>query len=97
MGKRKWSEAEKKLVVLEILKGQKSVLEIAKSKGMSDALVYRWRDQALNAINQAFRENGTNKQEDFTAERERYMKIMGEQACVIDTLKKISQAISRSR
>jgi len=76
MGKVTWSEAEKKLIVLEILKGQKSVLQVAKEKGISDGLLYRWRDQALKAISDKFEEKGSKKREDFKAERERYLKIM---------------------
>lgn len=95
MGKQKFTEAEKKLIVLEVIKGKKSVLQIAKEKGISDAMIYKWRDQVLKAIDKAFSEKGRKSEEDFTAERERYLKIIGEQACVIDTLKKISEMVSR--
>ena len=95
MGKRKWKEAEKKLIVLEVLRGEKSAVQIAKEKGVSDALIYRWREEALKAIDQTFADNGRKRREDFSAERERYLKIIGEQACVIDTLKKISEMVSR--
>ncbi len=95
MGKRKWPEAEKKLIVFEVLKGQKSVIQIAKEKGISDAQIYKWRNQALKAIDNMFSKNGGKSQEDFAGERERYLKIIGEQACVIDTLKKISEVVSR--
>jgi len=37
MPKLKWSTEEKKLVVLELLKGGKSVGQIAKERGMSEA------------------------------------------------------------
>ncbi len=91
MPKQKWSEDEKKLVVLELLKGGKSVSQISKERGISDALIYRWRDQALKAIEGAFKGNGKNRSSDFSAERDRFLKIIGEQACVIETLKKISE------
>ena len=50
MPKLKWSKEEKKLVVLELLKGGKSVSQLAKERGISDALIYRWRDQTLKTI-----------------------------------------------
>ena len=90
MPKRKWSEDEKKLVVLELLKGGKSASQISKERGISDALIYHWRDQALKAIDGAFRGNGRNGGSDFSAERDRLLRIIGEQACLIETLKKIS-------
>ena len=89
---RKWSDDEKRLVVLELLKGGKSVGQIAKERGMSEALIYRWRDQALKAIEGVFNGNGGGKTESgFSGERDRLMRIVGEQACVIETLKKISE------
>jgi len=92
MPTQKWSKEEKKLVVLELLKGGKSVGQISKERGISDALIYRWRDQALKAIENAFNgnENGTGAA-GFSGERDRLMRIIGEQACVIETLKKISE------
>ncbi len=92
MPKLKWSKDEKKLVVLELLKGGKSVGQIAKERGMSEALIYRWRDQGLKAIEGAFNGNGNGKAEPgFSGERDRLMRIIGEQACVIETLKKNSE------
>ena len=91
MPKLKWSKDEKKLVVLELLKGGKSVGHLAKERGMSEALIYRWRDQALKAIEGAFNGNDSKVQSGFSGERDRLLKIIGEQACVIETLKKISE------
>jgi transposase-like protein len=88
---RKWNDDEKRLVVLELLKGGKSVGQLAKERGISDALIYRWRDQALKAIEGAFKGNGSKAGSDFSGERDRLLKIIGEQACVIETLKKISE------
>jgi transposase-like protein len=90
MPKLKWSKEERKLVVLEILRGGKSVGQIAKERGMSDALIYRWRDQALKGIEGAFNDNRKTGA-GFSGERDRLMWIIGEQACVIETLKKISE------
>jgi len=87
---RKWNDDEKRLVVLELLKGGKSVGQLAKERGMSEALIYRWRDQALKAIEGAFKRNGSKLESGFSGERDRLLKIIGEQACVIETLKKIS-------
>jgi transposase-like protein len=88
---RKWSKEEKKLVVLELLKGGKSVSQLTKERGISDALIYRWRDQALKAVEGAFNGNNGKAESGFSGERDRLLKIIGEQACVIETLKKISE------
>ncbi len=91
MPKLKWSKDEKKLVVLELLKGGKSVGQLARERGMSEALIYRWRDQGLKAIEGAFNGNGSKAERGLSGERDRFLKIIGEQACVIETLKKISE------
>lgn len=74
---------------MELLKGGKGVGQLARERGMSEALIYRWRDQALKAIEGAFKGNGGKSGSGFTGERDRLLKIIGEQACVIETLKKI--------
>jgi len=92
MPKQKWSKEEKKLVVLELLKGGKSVAQICRERGISEALIYRWRDQAFKAIDSAFQSNSAGKSDSgYSGERDRLMRIIGEQACVIETLKKISE------
>ena len=92
----KWNEAQKKLVVLELLRGKKSVVELAKEHGMSDAQIYKWRDQALVAIDSCFQGKSTKDRSDSSADRDKLLKIIGEQACVIETLKKISEIRSPS-
>ncbi len=96
MKRQSWTEAEQKLMVLEILKGTKSAGQVAKERGVSDSLVYRWRDKALKAISEAFSDKRRQKSQiGSVAERDRLLKIIGEQACVIDTLKKTSEMFSR--
>ncbi|NOY58182.1 MAG: transposase [Calditrichaeota bacterium] len=96
MKRQNWTEAEQRLMILEILKGTKSAGQVAKERGVSDSLVYRWRDKALKAISDTFSDKRKQKRQDnSTAERDRLLKIIGEQACVIDTLKKTSEMFSR--
>ena len=96
MQKSNLTEVDQRLAVLEMLKGKKTAGQIAKERGISDSLVYKWRDKAFRAIQEAFSENSRRgNKENFVAERDRFLKIIGEQACVIDTLKKTSQMLSR--
>ena len=94
MKKLKWSEAAQKLMVLEILKGNKTAGQIAKEHGISDSVVYKWRDKVLKAISGAFSSDRNKQMANPNAERDRLLKIIGEQACVIDTLKKTSEMLS---
>lgn len=95
MRKQNWTKEEQRLMVLEILKGAKTVNQVAKEHGVSDSLIYRWRDRALQGISEAFSEKKRSCQANSNAERDRLLKIIGEQACVIDTLKKTSEMLSR--
>jgi transposase len=90
MSKKQWSTAEKKLIVLEMLKGQKSVSQISKEYGISDSMAYLWRDKALKSIDEGFSRSKNGSDQSVQAERDRLLKIVGEQTIVIDTLKKIS-------
>ena len=90
MSKKQWSVAEKKLIVLEMLRSQKSVAQISKEYGISDSMAYLWRDKALKSMDEGFSRSKNSADQSTQAERDRLLKIVGEQAIVIDTLKKIS-------
>jgi putative transposase len=94
MKQKKYSVDEKMAVVLALIKGQKTVSQICKEYGVSDSIVYRWRDEALESIKIGFSDK--RKQRDHTpeAERERLLKIIGQQTVIIDFQKKISQDLS---
>jgi len=76
---------------LNFFEETKGVSQLSKEYGASDAMVYRWRDKALKAISKSFSENTSEK--DSFVERDRLMKIIGKQTCVIETLKKISEKL----
>lgn len=91
MGKKKWTNQEKKLIALELLRGEKTVAQVSKEYGVSDGMVYKWRELAVKAIGRAFNEKPPEY--GSSAERDRLLKIIGEQTCVIETLKKISEKL----
>ncbi len=92
MSKQVFAAEEKKLVILEMLRGEKSICQIAKQRGVSDATAYKWRDEVLNAIDLVSKGNAKKGQKgNASIERDRLVKVVGEQALVIDTLKKIAQ------
>ena len=94
MKQRKYTSDEKLTVVLEMLKGQKPVSQICKENGIRDSLAYRWRDEALDGMKSGL--SGSQKQGTLgaEAEKDRLLKIIGQQAVVIDFQKKISQELS---
>ena len=92
--RKKWRSEEKIAVVLDGLKGRPA-REICTEYGFSDAQYYKWREEALDALKTAFedkrRKNCRNKS--YEAERNRLLKIVGEQQMIIDIQKKISNSL----
>ncbi len=83
---------EMKLIVLEMLKGEKSVAQICKEYGVGETAAYSWKNKALLAIEDSLSGTKAKAQnnKNLEADKERLLKIIGEQSLVIDTLKKIA-------
>ncbi|MDD8030927.1 MAG: transposase [Acidobacteriota bacterium] len=90
MKQRKWGSEEKMGIVLEGLKGQKSVAEICREHQISQALYYRWRDRFLEAGQKGL-SNGDSEDEMkvLQAQIEKLEKIIGRQTIAIEALKKL--------
>ncbi len=87
--RKKWTQEEKLAIVLDGLKGR-SVREICAEYGVSETQYYKWRDKGLNSLKDGLkdkRERG-NSDKSFEAERNRLLKIIGEQQLIIDIQKK---------
>ena len=94
MKQRKYTSDEKLAVVLEMLKGQKPVSQICKENGIRDSLAYRFRDEALDGMKSGLSGSQKGGTLGAEAEKDRLLKIIGQQAVVIDFQKKISQKLS---
>ena len=91
---RKWSHDEKLAIVLDGLKGR-SVREICTEYGMSETQYYKWRDEALDLLKEGFKDKRRkgNRDRSGEADRNRLLKIIGEQQLIIDIQKKISNSL----
>ena len=94
MGSRKeWKPEEKLAVVLDGLRGR-PVREICREYGINDNQYYKWRESALNALKTAFSDKRRKgNRNGVEADRNRLLKIIGEQQLIIDLQKKISQEL----
>jgi len=94
MTHRKWTAEEKMSVVLEMFRQARPVTQICKSYGISDAQAYKWRDEALAAMQERLsgRKNG-NGNRSAQGEVERLLKLVGQQAYAIECQKKIAQGL----
>ena len=92
---RKWAAEEKMAIVLEGIKGQKSVAEICREHQISQTLFYRWRDRFLESAQRGLANGaGKDEAEALRAEIEKLQKIIGRQTIAIEALKKIQELIS---
>ena len=91
---RKWSCEEKMAIVLEGLRGQKSVAEICREHQISQALYYRWRDRFLEAGQKGLSNGGSEDEKALQAQIEKLEKIIGRQTIAIEALKKTQELIS---
>lgn len=94
MKKRNWTVEEKLAIVLEGLKGKRSVADICLEHEFSQALYYRWRDKFLEAGKKGL-VNGGSDDNFYKAEIERLQKIIGKQAIQIEILKKTEELLGR--
>jgi transposase-like protein len=90
---RRWKAEEKMAIVLEGLKGEKSVSEICREHKISQTQYYRWRDRFLEGgrrgLSSSSRDNG--QEQSHKSEVERLEKIIGKMAVQIDILKKTEE------
>lgn len=86
---RKWTPEEKMAIVLEGIKGQKSVAEICREHQISQTLFYRWRDRFLESGQKGLTNGGVrDESEALRAQIEKLEKIIGRQTIAIEALKK---------
>ena len=95
MGERKkWTAEEKLAAVLDGLKGRPA-REICKEYGISETLYYKWRDEAVTGMKKGLQDKRRKGWRDQSreVERNRLLKMIGEQQLIIDIQKKISESL----
>jgi len=91
---KEWKPEEKLAIVLDGLKGR-SVVEICREYGISETQYYKWRDVGIESLKSGFADKRRKGFRDLSgeAERNRMLKIIGEQQMIIDLQKKISASL----
>jgi len=85
---REWTVEEKMAIVLEGLKGQKTLAEICREHGIGQALFYRWRDRFLAGGQKGLANGVTDEVAVLQTQIEKLEKIIGRQTIAIEALKK---------
>lgn len=92
MKQRKWLADEKLAIVMEGVKGIKSVTDICREHKVSQTQYYKWRDRFLEGGRSALAIGyGNGKQAAMASEVEQLQKLIGKQAIQIEILKKTKE------
>ena len=92
--RKKWTAEEKLAIVLDGFKGR-SMTEICREYGVSEAQYYKWRNEGLSLLREGLgdKRNKEYRDRSWEAERSRLVKLIGEQQLIIDIKKKISDEL----
>lgn len=101
--KRKFSEQEKRKSVDEYLSGRRSAAQVAESLSVPVGFLYKWKtkfeEQAKGIEVDQLESTGRSREDakliaDLIHERDQYQKMVGEQAMIVELLKKRLQSTS---
>ncbi len=90
MKRRNWSLDEKLAIVLEGIKGERSISEICRVHQISQSLYYKWRDKVFEGAKKGL-SNGIQRSSPGQGQLEDLQKIIGKQTIQIEILKKTDE------
>lgn len=96
--RRKWSPEEKAAIVLELLREENTLAEIAKKYDVSQQLISRWKTEFLANMPAVFdkkNENIEKLKQEHEEEKELLVNKIGELTMDVDWLKKKQKQISQ--
>lgn len=101
MNKRKrWTPDEKAVIVLEVLREESTLVEIANKYDVSQQLISRWKAEFINNMPAVFdkKNNEVEKiKKEHEEEKEALVKKIGELTLDVDWLKKKQDQISQMK
>ena len=92
---RKWTAEEKLAIVLEGIKGEKSMSEICREHQIAQTQYYQWRDRFLEGAKKALTNGIPDNDAVLKHEIETLQKIIGKQAIAIEVLKKTDELLGK--
>jgi transposase-like protein len=89
--RKRWSEDEKVAIVLEAIRGETPVEEIARREGVSATQIFKWREAFIEAGRQGLKDRRTaNGRDPVAYENRRLKEMVGQQTLIIETQKKLA-------
>lgn len=91
----RWTAKRKSAVVLEILKGKTTAVEVARTHGLTVAEVENWQERFLRGAEEQLRSNPRDVQAQHEAEKRELLAKVGELTLAVDALKKTNRSDNR--
>lgn len=98
--RRTWTPKEKSMIVLEVLREESTLVEIANKYGVSQQLISKWKTEFIHNMPAVFdkKNNEMEKiQKDYEEEKELLVNKIGELTLDVDWLKKKQDQISEMK
>ena len=92
---KRWTAKRKSAVVLELIKGKTTAINVARKHDLTVADVEGWVQRYLSAGEEAMRANPRDLEAQWDAERGQLHAKIGEQALHIDVLKKAHRIVGK--
>jgi transposase len=87
--RRKFSPEYKVKIVLEMLKGEKGLMQASRDYGIKDTVLSRWKQEFLERSPEIFRQGGTEEQREASERIAELERIVGRLTLELDTAKKV--------
>ena len=91
----RWTAKRKSVVVLEIIKGKTTAVEVARTHGLTVSEVEAWQERFLRGAEEQLRSNPRDVQAQHDAERRDLLAKVGELTLAVDALKKTNRSYNR--
>ena len=98
--RRTWTSQEKAEIVLEILREENTLAEIARKYEIAQPVLSRWKADFLSNMSSVFDKKGENVEKikkEHEEEKDQFVKKIGELTMDIDWLKKKHKQVSEMR
>lgn len=91
MKRKRWSEDEEVAIVLEAIKGETPVEEIARRESVSATQIFKWREAFVEGGRERLKDRRTkNGRDPISYENRRLKEMVGQQTLIIETQKKLA-------
>ena len=91
----RWTAKRKSAVVLEMLRGETTAVEIARKHGLTLSEVEGWKDTFLSLGTEGLRSNPRDAEARFEAEKKDLLAKVGELTLAVDVLKKTHRILGK--